>query len=315
MARIAILDDYQDLSTTLADWSALAASHEITVFDKHIPAGPELVSALREMDVVCLMRERTAFGRDMIDALPNLRLIVTAGMRNAAIAIEAAKARGITVSGTPVNSHATAELTLGLMLGLARHIAVESANMRNGGWQSTLGTELSGRTLGIVGLGNLGRQVAGYGQALGMPVVAWSENLTSEQAQTVGVRRVSKDELFRNADVITIHTKLSERTRGLVSARELRLMKGTALLINTSRGPIIDEPALIAALSENRIGGCGLDVFDEEPLPVDHPLRREPRALLTPHLGYWTRDNLADWYTGMVEAVTAFLEGAPIRQL
>ncbi len=187
--------------------------------------------------------------------------------------------------------------------------------MRNGGWQSTLGTELSGRTLGIVGLGNLGRQVAGYGQALGMPVVAWSENLTSEQAQTVGVRRVSKDELFRNADVITIHTKLSERTRGLVGARELRLMKGTALLINTSRGPIIDEPALIAALSENRIGGCGLDVFDEEPLPVDHPLRREPRALLTPHLGYWTRDNLADWYTGMVEAVTAFLEGAPIRQL
>jgi len=315
MARIAILDDYQDLATELADWSSIEASHTVTIFREHIAPRDELIAALIDYDVVCLMRERTWFGKDVIEALPNLKLIVTAGMRNAAIDIAAANARGIVVSGTPQNSHATAELTLALMLDLARHVSPEAANMKSGGWQSTLGMELSGKTLGIIGLGHLGSKVAGYAHALGMAVIGWSQNLTDDRAREVGARRVSKDELFTNADFITLHIKLSERSRGLVGARELGLMKPTAYIINTSRGPIIDEAALLEALGNGTIAGCGLDVYDEEPLPADHPLRLEPRALLTPHLGYWTRDNLTGWYRGMAESVEAHLDGQPIRVL
>lgn len=315
MARIAILDDYQNLATTLADWSAIRAAHDVTVFDRHIPEADALVAALEPFDAVCLMRERTAFGADVINRLPNLKFIVTAGMRNAAIDMDAARARGIDVSGTPVSSHATAELTLGLMLSLARHIAAEAANMKNGGWQSTLGMELSGKTLGLLGLGFLGGKVAGYGQALGMDVIAWSQNLTDARAQEVGARRVEKDALFAEADVISIHLKLSDRSHHLVDAAAFARMKPTAMIINTSRGPIIDEAALLAALREGRIAGAGLDVYDQEPLPADHPLRHEPRALLTPHLGYWTRDNLTGWYQGMADAVAAWASGAPIRVL
>ncbi|MGF1649594.1 MAG: D-2-hydroxyacid dehydrogenase family protein [Hyphomicrobiaceae bacterium] len=315
MARIAILDDYQNLALTLADWSELRSAHMVTVFDRAITDRHQLIETLLPYDAVCLMRERTGFGADVIGSLPNLKLIVTAGMRNAAIDIAAATARGIVVSGTPQNSHATAELTLGLMLSLARHIAAEAASMRAGGWQSTLGSELAGKTLGIIGLGHLGSKVAAYGHALGMNVVAWSQNLTDARAEQVGARRLMKDQLFREADVITIHVKLSERSRGLVAEREFELMKPSAMIINTSRGPIIDEAALVMALSSGRIAGAGIDVFDEEPLPGDHPLRREPRALLTPHLGYWTRENLTVWYKGMEESVRAWAAGAPIRVL
>lgn len=313
MARIAILDDYQNLAKTLADWSPLEPDHEVVVFNKRLAGEEAVTEALLPFDVVCLMRERTPFGGSQIARLPNLKLIVTAGMYNAAIDVAAANARGIVVSGAPPKSHATSELTLGLMLALARNVATEAANMRSGGWQSTLGTELSGKTLGIVGLGKLGSRVAGYGRALGMDVIAWSQNLTGERAAEGGARRVEKAELFSQSDFVTIHLKLSERTRGLISEAELELMKPTAFLINTSRGPIVKESALLAALREDKIAGAGLDVFDEEPLPVDHPLRLEPRALLTPHLGYWTKDNLTIWYRGMVDSVAAWASGSPVR--
>lgn len=313
MARIAVLDDYQGLSMTLADWSPVTGKHEVVVFDRHMPDPSELIPALEPFDVVCLMRERTGFGADVINALPNLKLIVTAGMRNAAIDLKAAADRGIIVSGTPQNSHATAELTLGLMLSMARHIAPEAANMRQGGWQSTLGTELHGKTLGLIGLGFLGGKVAGYAHALGMPVIGWSQNLTEERADQVGARKVSKEALFTEADVISIHIKLSDRSRGLVGAAELGLMKSTAVIINTSRGPIIDRAALLEALRTNKIGGAALDVYDHEPLPADDELRSLPNTLLTPHLGYWTRDNLKGWYQGMAESIAAWLDGAPIR--
>ncbi len=315
MARIAILDDYQNLARKLADWSAIERQHTVTVFDKQIADRDALAEALQPFDVVCLMRERTAFDADMIAKLPILKLIVTAGMRNAAIDIAAANERGIVVCGTPGAHHATAELTLGLMLSLARSIPQEAHGMRTGGWQSTVGIELEGKTLGIVGLGKLGQKVAGYGQALGMNVIAWSQNLTQVAADPFDVKRVEKDELFAQSDFLTIHLKLSERSRGLVGADDLARMKPTAYVINTSRGPIIDEAALLGALRSGTIAGCGLDVFDEEPLPADHPLRAEPRALLTPHLGYWTQETLSDWYGGMVNAVDAWSNGTPIHVL
>ena len=315
MAKVAILDDYQGLARTLADWSAVEAEHEVVVFDTHIVGEDALAAALADFDAVCLMRERSWFGASQIAKLPKLKLIVTAGMRNAAIDIAAANARGIVVSGTPAKSHATAELTLGLMLSLARRIPNEARNMDSGGWQSTLGTELDGKTLGILGLGKLGEKVAGFGRALGMDVIAWSQNLTDERAMEGGARRVEKDALFELSDFLTIHVKLSERSRGLVAHHELGLMKPTSYIINTSRGPIIDEAALLAVLAEGRIAGAGLDVFDEEPLPRDHPLRAEPRALLTPHLGYWTDDNLRVWYAGMAESVAAWASGSPVRVL
>ena len=315
MAKIAILDDYQNLARTLADWSAVEAEHEVVVFDRQIVGEDALATALADFDALCVMRERTLFGASQIAKLPKLKLIVTAGMRNAAVDVAAANARGIVVSGTPAKSHATAELTLGLMLSLARRIPHEAQSMATGGWQSTLGTELDGKTLGILGLGKLGQKVAGFGRALGMDVIAWSQNLTEARAHEGGARRVEKDELFRAADFVTIHVKLSERSRGLVGARELGLMKQTAYIINTSRGPIIEEAALLAALREGRMAGAGLDVFDEEPLPSDHPLRSAPRTVLTPHLGYWTDDNLRTWYAGMAESVAAWANGTPVRVL
>jgi phosphoglycerate dehydrogenase-like enzyme len=316
MAAIAILDDYQNVALRMADWSGLQKDHRIVVFTERLPDADAAAGALAEFDIVGVMRERTPFQRALFEKLPKLRLLVTTGKRNASIDLEAAKAHGVTVCNTGGAGRATAELAIGLMIGLARHLREEFQAMRpGGGWQTTLGIDLEGRTLGILGLGNLGARVGRIGAAMGMQVIAWSQNLTPEQARERGAERVEKDELLRRSDVVSIHLILSPRSRGLIGARELGLMKPTALLINTSRGPIVDEAALLAALREKRIAGFGGDTYDVEPLPPDHPLRAEPRALLTPHLGYVTEETYRDFYGGMVQAIDAWLAGRPINVL
>lgn len=316
MAAIAILDDYQNVALRMADWSGLEKAHKVVAFNERMPDLDAAARALVEFDVVGIMRERTPFPRAMFERLPRLRLLVTTGKRNASIDLEAAKAHGVTVCATGGAGRSTAELAIGLMIALARHFREEFHAMRpGGGWQTTLGTDLEGKTLGILGLGNLGAKVGRIGAAMGMKVIAWSQNLTPEQARERGAARVEKDELFSQADVISIHLVLSPRSRGLVGARELALMKPRALLINTSRGPIIDGAALLAALKEKRIAGFAGDTFDVEPLPPDHPLRAEPRALLTPHLGYVTEETYRDFYAGMVQAIEAWLAGKPINVL
>jgi phosphoglycerate dehydrogenase-like enzyme len=316
MAAIAILDDYQNVALSMADWSSLQKNHKIVPFKERLSDVETAARTLAEFDVIGIMRERTPFQRALFEKLPNLRLLVTTGKRNASIDLEAAKAHGVTVCNTGGAGRATAELAIGLMIALARHFREEFQSMRpGGGWQTTLGFDLEGKTLGLLGLGNLGAKVGQIGAALGMKPIAWSENLTPEKAAERGAERVGKDELFRRADVITIHLILSDRTRGLVGARELGLMKPTALLINTSRGPIVDEAALLAALKEKRIRGFGADTYNVEPLPNDHPLRSEPRALLTPHLGYVTEETYRNFYCGMVQAIEAWLAGKPINVL
>jgi phosphoglycerate dehydrogenase-like enzyme len=316
MAAIALLDDYQSAALSLADWSRLQTDHKVVAFKEHMPDMEAVARALADFEIVGIMRERTPFPRALFERLPKLRLLVTTGKRNASIDLEAAKAHGVTVCNTGGAGRATADLAIGLMIALARHFRQEFHTMRpGGGWQTTLGMDLEGKTLGILGLGNLGAKVGRIGAALGMKVIAWSQNLTQEQARERGAERLEKDELLRRADVISIHLVLSDRTRGLVGAREFRLMKPTVLLINTSRGPIIDEAALLSALREKRIAGFGADTFNVEPLPPDHPLRAEPRALLTPHLGYVTEDTYRDFYVGMVQAIEAWLDGKPINVL
>ena len=313
MVAIAILDDYQQVALKMADWSRLQADHKITVFHEPFPDEDAVVRALAGFEVVCLMRERTPFPASLIERLPELRLIVTSGSRNAAIDIAAASKRGVLVCGTETPGHSTAELTMGLMLSLARSIHSEAAAMRAGGWQTTIGRDLRGKTLGLIGLGRLGGAVAKFGQAFGMKVIAWSQNLTEQRCQEVGAEKVTKDDLLRRADFVSIHTRLSDRTRGLIGAQELGLMKPTAYLINTSRGPIVDEAALISALNEGRIAGAALDVYDREPLPADHPLRSTPRVLLTPHLGYVTEETYRVFYAGMVQAIEGWLAGKPVN--
>ncbi len=316
MAAIAILDDYQNVSLRMADWSRLQQASRIHVFTERLPDTESAARALAEFDVIGIMRERTPFNRALFEKLPNLKLLVTTGKRNASIDLEAAKARGVTVCNTGGSGRATAELAFALMLGLARHLREEFNTMRpGGGWQTTLGFDLEGKTLGILGLGNLGAKVARIGTAFDMKLIAWSENLTPEKARERGAERVDKDELFRSADIVTIHSVLSPRTRGIVGTREFGLMKPTALLINTSRGPIVDEKAVLAALKEKRIAGFGADTYDVEPLPPDHPLRSEPRALLTPHLGYVTEETYRDFFGGMVAVIEAWLAGKPINIL
>jgi phosphoglycerate dehydrogenase-like enzyme len=316
MVAIAILDDYQNVALGMADWSGLQKNHRIVAFNERLPDMEAVARALAEFEIVGIMRERTPFQRALFEKLPKLKLLVTTGKRNASVDLEAAKAHGVTVCNTGGAGRATAELTVGLMIALARHFREEFHAMRpGGGWQTTLGIDLEGRTLGILGLGNLGAKVGRIGTAMGMKVIAWSQNLTPEQAKERGAERVEKDELFRRSDVISIHLVLSPRSRGLVGAREFDLMKPTALLINTSRGPIIDEPALLAALREKRVAGFGGDTYDVEPLPGDHPLRAEPRALLTPHLGYVTEETYRDFFGGMVQAIEAWLAGKPINVL
>jgi phosphoglycerate dehydrogenase-like enzyme len=274
-----------------------------------------LADRLRDFEIIVAMRERTHFPRSLLQRLPKLKLLVTTGMRNVAIDSKAAAELGIVVSGTGMLTPPTAELTWGLILALARHIPEEASQMRRGGWQTTIGVGLGGKVLGILGLGKLGSEVARVGKAFQMEVIAWSQNLTDTHAASLGAARVEKDELFQRADFVTIHLILSKRTRGLITSHELGLMKSTACLINTSRGPIIDESALIAALSNRKIAGAALDVYDEEPLPDNHPLRKLDNVVLTPHLGYVTIENYRKCYSDAVDDIRAFLEGHPIRTL
>jgi phosphoglycerate dehydrogenase-like enzyme len=312
MPRIAVLDDYQSVAADFCDWSVVPDA-EVVEFHDHLADEDAVAERLQPFDVVIAMRERTDFRRSLLERLPNLRLLVTTGMRNKSIDVEAANERGITVCGTGILPNGTAELTWGLILAAARHIPQEDASVRAGGWQETVGMDLAGARLGVVGLGGQGSQVARIGQAFGMEVVAWSQNLTEERAAEIGVRRVERDELFATSDVVTVHLLLSKRTRGLIGADDLALMKHTAIMINTSRGPIVDQQALLDALHEGSIGGAGLDVFDQEPLPLDHPLRSAPRTVLTPHLGYVTRKTYEVFYADAVEDVAAYLAGAPVR--
>ncbi|HEY3159211.1 MAG TPA: D-2-hydroxyacid dehydrogenase family protein [Vicinamibacterales bacterium] len=313
--RVAILDDYQRVALSMADWPSLGAGVSVHPFHERLGREDDLAERLRNFDVIVAMRERTPLPGSLIERLPLLKLIVTTGKRNAAIDVEAAGARGVVVSGTSTLSQPPAELTWGLILALARSIPRESAAMRSGGWQSTIGVGLHGKTLGILGLGRLGTDVARIGEAFGMHVIAWSQNLTREKTDAVGVELVDKDALFQRADILSVHLVLGDRTRGLVGERELAMMKPTAFLINTARGPIVNEQALIHALRHSVIAGAGLDVFDEEPLPVDHPLRRLENALLTPHLGYVTTENYRLAYGEAVGDIRAFLAGAPVRVL
>ncbi len=315
MSAIAVLDDYQRVALRMADWSGLQARHEIRVFSSTFGGIEDAAQALAPFEVVCAMRERTAFSRALLERLPRLKLLVTTGHRNAAIDMEAARDRNIMVCGTDAPAHATAELALGMMLAISRHMTVEAQAMREGRWQTTVGRDVRGRTLGLLGLGRLGSQMARFGQVLGMPVIAWSQNLTAEQAAKSGVQRVEKDELFARSDALSIHTKLSKRTTGIVGARELAAMKPDAILINTSRGPIVDTAALIATLERGHLAGAGIDVFDTEPLPPDAPLRRAPRTLLTPHIGYVTEETYRIFYGGTVAAIEAWLKGQPIHVL
>jgi phosphoglycerate dehydrogenase-like enzyme len=310
----AILDDYQNVARTVADWSPVAKDVDFAVFTEALGGPSQVVAALKDCAVVCLMRERTPFGNDVIDALPALKLVVTSGMRNAAIDVAAAAARGIPVCGTESLGHPTAELTFGLMLELARKIGYENARLKAGSrWQSTLGIDLYGKTLGIIGLGKLGVRVARIAHALDMKVVAWSQNLVKEKAGAVGATLVSKEELLRASDFVTVHVQLSARTRGLIGAAELALMKPSAFFINTSRGPVADEKAILAALCAGTIAGAAIDVYDEEPLPLDHPFRKLDNIVITPHLGYVTAENYKRFYGQMVEDIRAWLDGKPMR--
>ena len=315
MLRIAVLDDFQDISGRYADWSALPEPTEVTVFRDHLDDEDAVADRLAPFDVVVAMRERTPFPRSLLDRLPALRLLVTTGAKNASIDVGAATENGVVVCGTASLASGTPELTWALILAAARHLPDEVGNVRSGGWQTTVGADLAGARLGVIGLGRLGSRVARIGQAFEMDVVAWSANLTDERAAEVGVRRVDKEELLRTADVVTVHLQLSERTRGLLGAAELALMKPTALLVNTSRGPIVDEHALATALEEQRLAGAGIDVYDTEPLPADSSLRGLPNAVTTPHLGYVTHRTYELFYREAVEDVAAWMSGAPLRRL
>jgi phosphoglycerate dehydrogenase-like enzyme len=313
--RVAVLDDYQDAALASADFTVLDGRADVMVFRDHISDEDELVRRLAAFDVVIAMRERTPFPAGLLDRLPKLRLLITAGMRNASIDVAAAYQRGITVSGTGGSRAATAELIWALIMAVARRIPAEDAAIRAGRWQTTIGTELAGSTLGIIGVGNLGRSTARYAQAFDMRLIAWSTNMTSEQAAEAGAELVSKRELFERSDIVTVHLKLSDRSRGLIGADELRWLGPRGFLVNTSRGPIVDEAALVAALYDGTIGGAALDVFDTEPLPLDHPLRTAPNTVLTPHIGFVSEQSYAKIYSDAVEDVLAWLDGAPIREL
>jgi phosphoglycerate dehydrogenase-like enzyme len=313
MPIVTILDDYQRVALHSADWSAVTARYTVDVISEHIDNEAALIARLRDSAVVVAMRERTALPERVLATLPALRLLVTTGMANAAIDVDAAHARGITVCGTTGTGSAVPELTIGMIIALTRHFAEEDAGMRSGGWQHTIGPGLRGATLGIVGLGRLGVPVAELAHAFGMSVIAWSPHLTQDRADPHGVRAVSRHDLFAESDVLTIHMPLSDRSRGLVTAADLALMKPTAYLVNTSRGPIVDEAALIEAVREHRIAGAGLDVYDVEPLPADHPLRTLPNTLLLPHIGYVTTDNYRTWFGQVVEDIVAWTDGEPQR--
>jgi phosphoglycerate dehydrogenase-like enzyme len=312
--RCAVLDDFQNVVLKVADWSKVKNDLDIKIFNAHLGGPDKVIAALADFEIVVAMRERTGFPKAVIDALPKLKLLITTGMRNASIDTEAAKARGVVVCGTGSFGSPTSGIAVGLMLELTRHVGYENARMHAGApWQSTIGPDLDGLTLGVLGLGKLGTRTANIAKAFGMKVIAWSQNLTPDKCQEAGVGYATKDELFRQSDFITIHVILSPRTRGLVGAAELGLMKPSAYLINTSRGPIVDEAALLAVLRDKKIAGAGLDTFDVEPLPVDHPLRKLDNVVLTPHLGYVAEQNYRHYFAGVVEDIRGFLDGTPVR--
>jgi len=314
--RCAVLDDYQNVFLKIADLAKIKSDVEFKVFNAHLGGPDKVIAALADCEIVVAMRERTGFPKAVIDALPKLKLLITTGARNASIDTEAAKARGVTVCGTGSFGSPTSGIAIGLMLELTRHIGYENARLHAGApWQSTIGADLEGMTLGILGLGKLGTRTANIAKAFGMKVIAWSQNLTAEKCAEVGVGYVGKDDLFRQADFVTIHIVLSQRSRGLVGAHEIGLMKPSAYLINTSRGPIIDEAAMLAALRGKTIAGAGLDVFDIEPLPLDHPLRKMDNVVLTPHLGYVSEQNYRHYFAGVVEDIRGFLDGKPVRAM
>jgi len=315
VARVALLDDYQDVALSMADWKSLPAGTEVVVFKDHLAAEDAVAGRLADFDIVMALRERTPFPRTLLERLPKLKLLITAGMRNASIDMKAAADRGVTVCGTAGLPYPTAELAWGLILSLMRRIPAEDRATREGRWQTSLGLGLNGKTLGVLGLGTLGSRAAKVGLAFEMDVLAWSQNLTAERAKEIGVMLVPKDELLARSDIVSIHLVLGERTRGLIGARELGLMKRSAYLINTSRGPIVDEAALIRALGDGTIAGAGLDVFDEEPLPLDHAFRRLPNIVITPHLGYVTSETYRIFYGHAVEDIKAYLDGKPVRVL
>jgi len=317
--RVAILDDYAGMALDLADWSPVQTRCEVTVFDRHL-SEPEAAEELRPFDVICTLRERMALPRTLIERLPNLKLITIVGGSLPNLDMAAASDCGVLVAHSDFANprfrsvrDPTPELAWGLLIATVRNLAEEHRRMRDGAWQATTGMTLSGKTLGLLGLGRVGERMSEYAKVFGMQVIAWSQNLTDDAAEAFGARRVEKAALFEESDVVSIHLVLSERTRGLVGEPELALMKPHAFLINTSRGPIVDEAALVAALGTGRIAGAGLDVYDIEPPPPDHPLRRLPNVTLSPHLGYVTREMLGAFYADTIEAVVAWLDGAPIR--
>ena len=312
---MAILDDYQRVAERLGPWERLGDDAEVTAFHDHLADDDAVIERLAAFDVVVAMRERTPFPRRRLERLPGLRLLVTTGMRNASIDLAAARELGVVVSGTRFLAPPTAELTWGLILAVTRHICAEDRAMRAGGWQHTIGPELTGRTLGLLGLGTQGRAVAAIGRAFGMQVLAWSRSLTPERAAEAGAEAVTREELLAQADVVSVHVVLSDETRGLVGARELAAMKPTAYLVNTSRGPIVEEAALLAALHEGTIAGAALDVYDTEPLPPEHPLRGAPNTVLTPHIGYASTGTYEVFYRDAVDDVAAFAAGTPVRLL
>jgi phosphoglycerate dehydrogenase-like enzyme len=315
LPRVAILDDYQNVALANGDWQRLDGRAEITVFDDHLFDQDALAARLEPFAAVVLMRERTPFSRALIDRLPNLKLIATSGMWNASVDLVACEERGIAVCGTQTGGGGTAQVTWALIFALAQQIATVDRDIREGRWQTGLGEELAGKTLGLLGLGRVGAKVARAAPAFDMDVIAWSPNMTAEAATAAGATRVERDELFARADYVSVHLVLGTRSRGLIGAREFGLMKRSAFLINTSRGPIVDEPALVDALGRGLIAGAGLDVFDVEPLPLDHPLRRLRNTVLTPHIGYISRESYALYYAQMLEDVIAWLDGAPVRRI
>jgi phosphoglycerate dehydrogenase-like enzyme len=314
MVRAAILDDYQNVAMKFADWSAINKDVEIKVFNAPLGGPDAVIKTLQGFAIVVGMRERTPFPRKVIEALPDLKLLITTGARNNSFDVKVCAERGVTVCGTGAAGSPTTGIAFGLMLELTRRIGFENARLKAGEpWQVTIGRDLEGLTLGILGLGKLGQRSAAVGKAFGMKTIAWSQNLTEEKAKAAGADLVSKEDLFRNADFISVHLVLSDRSRGLVGAKELGLMKKSSYLINTSRGPIVDEKALIAALQSKSIAGAGLDVFDIEPLPLDHSYRKMENVVITPHLGYVSEQNYRKYFPDIVEDIRAWLDGKPVR--
>ncbi|WP_460150207.1 D-2-hydroxyacid dehydrogenase family protein [Pseudomonas sp. H2_A10] len=313
--QIAVIDDWQNVASGVVDWSALKAVGQVHFLHDYPADTAVMIERLHRFQVICVMRERTTFDSALLQGLPNLKLLVTGGMRNAALDIPAAKRLGIQVCGTDSYKHAAPELTWALIMASSRNLLAEANSLRAGHWQVGLGGDLHGKTLGILGLGSIGQKVARFAQVFGMRVIAWSENLTPARAVEAGVTWVSKKTLFEEADILTIHLVLSERSRGLVDAEALGWMKPGARLVNTARGPIVDEPALVQALQSGRLAGAALDVYGEEPLPSDHPFRQLPNVLATPHVGYVSEQNYRQFYGQMIENIQAWAQGSPIRLL